>query len=390
MSFHKIEFIHQVLITDSGRLPIKIPKFLKENIASVKKVYPKAKYKIWSSNEIRVFLKKNFSVEVLEAYDLLVPYSFKADLARFALLYVYGGLYVDLGVRTLRPWNIPLHNDIAAFRDVSFVSKSWGAIQTGLLWGLPKREEFSLAIDWIVENCRNLYYGANPLYPTGPVLLGRVFLKVMAMRGNDFTADNQYVGSCGCITPESSMINLTYVCKKGEVVAYRNKKQGGDLKHIGLKKSNNYNEIWNNRQVYSEKIRVWSGCDDMIFIKSGFVKKKEGLYLPWEKKKGMTYGPYVTLEEGNYLLNMAFSGDTSSFKFEISLVSSYSSKRHEKFLIDETFLKDNKIVLPFSVSKKRYKMEFKVRALSGFSGVISKFSIAPASGKEDIFSLLKK
>lgn len=377
MGYHEIKFVHQVLILDGKELPSLLPDFLEKNILAIRKVYPKAKHKLWSSREIRDFLRCHFSSSVLEAYDTLIPFSYKADLARYALLYIYGGLYVDVGVRLLRPWNIPLGNDIAAFRDVSFVSPSWSSVQTGLLWALPGREEFSLAIKWIVENCNNRFYGKNPLYPTGPVLLGRAFLKVMASRGSSLSADNQYVGLCKCVTPEVEMLNVTYVSREGDVVALRNKKQGGDLRHIGLLTGNNYNEIWDNRQVYSEHIRYWSADDEMILIKGDFKKQAGLLMLP--AGKGMIYGPYVTLAKGKYVLTIRFADDRPKFAFKVTLTSECGRKVHEKYFVTHSLLEGNDLKLHFVVKEERKQVEFKIYSIGKFVGGIDSFLLEEVS-----------
>ncbi|MCX5617628.1 hypothetical protein NQF86_02935 [Bombella sp. TMW 2.2543] len=385
MGYHKVEFVHQVLILEDGGLPNPVPDFLEKNILAIKKVYPKAKHRLWSSKEIREFLRCYFSLSVLKAYDTLAPFSYKADLARYALLYIYGGMYVDIGVRLLRPWNIPLRNDISAFRDVSFVSPSWSAIQTGLLWALPGREEFSLAIKWIVENCNNRFYGKNPLYPTGPVLLGRAFLKVMASRGNNASADDQYVGLCRCVTPEVEMLNVVYISREGDVVALRNKKKGGDIKHLGFSKGNNYNDIWDRRQVYSERVLYWKSNDEMIRITGGFRKRNGILTLP--SGKGMTYGPYVTLRRGQYILTIRFSGENLKFNFKVVLTSEYGHKIHEKYFVTQSFLEGNDLKLHFGVKDEMKRAEFKIYSREEFIGGIDAFFISDISLKQKIKSI---
>jgi hypothetical protein len=174
---------------------------------------------------------------------------------------VEGGLYIDLGVRLMNSWPIPIEYGIGAFRDVRFVSPSWAAMQTGLLWSKPGRPELEQAIAWIIENCRTHFYGENALYPTGPVLLGRAFIAAMAKKGNTEEADDQYVGECRCVTPEADVLNVSYVSREGALVGLRTKTVSGDLAHLGLTGVNNYNQLWKSRQVYGEQERVWNFDD---------------------------------------------------------------------------------------------------------------------------------
>jgi len=56
---------------------------------------PEYEYRILDDNECRLFIKNNFNVDILVAYDMLIPGSFKADLFRYCYLYIHGGCYFD-------------------------------------------------------------------------------------------------------------------------------------------------------------------------------------------------------------------------------------------------------------------------------------------------------
>ena len=71
--------------------------------------------------ERRAFIRYHLGVDALWAFDYLRPYSYKCDLARFCLLYVEGGIYIDLGVRLMNSWSIPIEYGIGAFRDVRWI-----------------------------------------------------------------------------------------------------------------------------------------------------------------------------------------------------------------------------------------------------------------------------
>ena len=60
---------------------------------------PEFQHYIYDDGMCREFIKKNFNREVLHAYDSLEPDAFKADLWRYAILYINGGVYVDIKYR---------------------------------------------------------------------------------------------------------------------------------------------------------------------------------------------------------------------------------------------------------------------------------------------------
>jgi mannosyltransferase OCH1-like enzyme len=56
---------------------------------------PEYEYRILDDAECRTFIKNNFNVDILVAYDMIIPGSFKADLFRYCYLYINGGCYFD-------------------------------------------------------------------------------------------------------------------------------------------------------------------------------------------------------------------------------------------------------------------------------------------------------
>ena len=66
-----------------------------KSVLSLKGLNPEYEYKFFNSKERRTFIKNNFNNEVLEAYDILVPNAYKADLFRYCYLYKKGGCYFD-------------------------------------------------------------------------------------------------------------------------------------------------------------------------------------------------------------------------------------------------------------------------------------------------------
>ena len=55
-------------------------------------------YRFYTDDDARGFIQKHFSKEVLQAFDALIPGAFKADLFRYCVLLITGGVYADTDV----------------------------------------------------------------------------------------------------------------------------------------------------------------------------------------------------------------------------------------------------------------------------------------------------
>jgi hypothetical protein len=296
--------VFQILIVDDGNTPNPLPASINANIESVRHHYSNAHHHLMNGNDIRQFLRGNFNAEVLEAYDLLTPYAYKADLARYCLLLARGGLYVDVGVRLLNPLRIPAGKSLAGFRDTrgsGSLGASW-AFSTSVIYALAGREEMKLALDHIVANCRNRYYGFNPLCPSGPLLLGRVMAIVRQ-------SHEYLVGEYRALTPEFDQRNLCFVAPDGELIGIRNKGKDAGDSFMGLPATNNYNDIWQRRQVYGESESFWSFADPMIRCRAS-MRTCEGIWIHPGARGCQIFGPYVSLWPGCYKATLKFSPDT--------------------------------------------------------------------------------
>jgi hypothetical protein len=63
--------------------------------ATLKEFNPEYEYRFFNDTQRRQFLKTTFLPKVVEAYDMLVPGAFKADLFRYGYLFIHGGCYFD-------------------------------------------------------------------------------------------------------------------------------------------------------------------------------------------------------------------------------------------------------------------------------------------------------
>ena len=80
-------------------------------------------YRFYLDNDIEIFLSTHFPPEVKEAYDALSPGAFKADLFRYCVLFVYGGVYADVDVLLESKLDVVIENDVGFMVPLDRVSQ---------------------------------------------------------------------------------------------------------------------------------------------------------------------------------------------------------------------------------------------------------------------------
>lgn len=233
--------VSQIFLSDSDA---ELSPFLKHATGTVQGAFPNADYQLYNKETLRNFISENYGESVVSAYNCLKPYSYKADLGRFCLLNKLGGWYLDIGVRMVNPVEVGERIDFLAFRDIQRFSFTSWACATTVLYSKPDNTALQFAIEMIVNNCKNKYYGITPLCPTGPSLLGAA----LAANGGE---TNFVYGDYLELTPTHEQKNRAFVLPDGTIMAWSKPSGGGDLTGIGAKGVNNYNELWAARDVYA-------------------------------------------------------------------------------------------------------------------------------------------
>lgn len=233
--------ISQIYLSDESD---ELSPFLQHATGTVKSAFPNASHTIYTKETLRAFIEENYGEEVVWAYDQLRPYSYKADLGRFCLLNKLGGWYFDIAVRCVNPVEVGPRIKFLAFRDIQRFSFTSWACATTVLYSQTANEALQTAIEMIVANCVEQYYGITPLCPTGPTLLGK------ALATNGSQSDFVY-GDYLELTPTHQQKNRAFVLPDGTIMAWSKPSGGGDLTGVGAKGVNNYNELWAARQVYA-------------------------------------------------------------------------------------------------------------------------------------------
>lgn len=233
--------VSQIFLSDSEDQSL--PSFLEYATSTVRQAHPDADYVLYNKETLRQFIANNYDSDVLWAYDTLRPYSYKADLGRFCILAKLGGWYFDIGVRAVSSVELGDRIEFLAFRDIQRFSYTTWACATTVLYSKPDNPALITAINLIVQHCHDKYYGITPLCPTGPTLLGRA----LAMNGSNA---NFVYGDYLELTPTHQQKNRAFVLPDGTILAWSKPSGGGDLKELGAKGVNNYNELWHARKIY--------------------------------------------------------------------------------------------------------------------------------------------
>ena len=204
-----------------------------------------SEYRFYDNEGVEKFLKTNYPSKVLAAYKGIRSLAYRCDLARYCILYKLGGWYVDAAINWIEPLTVPDHVDLIAFRSVGRYAMNGWSCDNGVIYAKPGHAALECAINNVLINVDNRYYGMTPLCPTGPSLWGRSIAECATE-----THEGLFFGDCMELTPNHPIKNKSFVLPDGTIIAECKKANGGDLTALGAKDSNNYNEFWHSKQVY--------------------------------------------------------------------------------------------------------------------------------------------
>lgn len=132
-------------------------------------------------------IEENFESNVVKAYKCLKPGAFKADLWRYCILYVKGGVYIDMDIELVVPL-LPILKENSRIYIQQVIPErkhcvsSYPGVWNGFLAFSPKSPILKGCIDEIVQNCKTQDYKVDFLDITGPCLLAR---KIADVEGAD-------------------------------------------------------------------------------------------------------------------------------------------------------------------------------------------------------------
>lgn len=232
--------ITQAYFTDNNSPP---PGPILDCMETVKRYISDLPHVVYEMDAARSFIHDHLGIDVVASFDKLNPYAYKADLFRYCALYVVGGWYFDCTVRLNTSVAIPDYCNSVAFRDAPIVTNSAWSVWNGALFARPNHPVYERAINMVVDNCKNNYYGSCNLCPTGPLLLGRAF----AMQGDDI--GNLFFNNMH-LTPGYPIKNPALVLSDGVIFAYLKNTGLVGLGPYSASGTNVYSDFYKNRNVY--------------------------------------------------------------------------------------------------------------------------------------------
>lgn len=227
------KIIHQIAISNKP-----LGQYVPPNLSSIKEHFSDYKYVFWNYEKIKSFILKNKDNHVLKAIDDINANAFKADIARYYILYKIGGWYTDLNnFFTCEPPET--EHELVFFRDIQeHTSTSW-AVQNSLFYSDVKHVILLDALNASIRNVENKYYGGHPLCPTGPNLFGSVIAK------NNLPENNTYL--IGNNLKKQNNDDGFYF---GNQLFARWKPNGLKEANSGIPGENNYANLWHSRSLY--------------------------------------------------------------------------------------------------------------------------------------------
>jgi hypothetical protein len=150
-------------------------------------------YRFYTDQDCEDFIEQHFPSEVLEAYRALLPGAFKADLFRYCVLLICGGIYADIDVMLDSTLDIAIAADVGFMVPIDKPKTRSGAqtcLWNGLLASSPGHPFLAKALETAVNTVRNRFTTVDMahslcprpdllivhkwaiLFVTGPCMLG--------------------------------------------------------------------------------------------------------------------------------------------------------------------------------------------------------------------------
>ena len=228
-----------------------LPLEFKENIKKIKENNPLFNIEIYNDERARSFIN-TFMPDALFAFDGLIPNAYKSDLFRYCILYIYGGIYLDIKLNV----KVPL---IEYTNKEYYVDDCHPCIYNGFIVS-NKSPFLKDVIINIIENVKNKNYGSCPWDTTGPRLLGHHYYKNLKEQPNIYHSNWQIIHNnniiADCIGNYKSLLN------------------------------DNYLDLWNQKKIFNSTytFTFTGNRKDIVFMSSHYPKN---IYFAEQTKKSI-------------------------------------------------------------------------------------------------------
>jgi mannosyltransferase OCH1-like enzyme len=144
----------------------------KRSVKSIQQHLPEWKYQFWTDADLDFFMKSEFS-RFYERWLNLDKHIKRVDIARYCMLYKFGGIYADLDfVFTRNPEDLlDEDRDLFFYRSTQALVKQWDFLGNAFMISVSGQEFW---MD-VTEHMLGLPAGTPVLKHTGPLALGAYY-----------------------------------------------------------------------------------------------------------------------------------------------------------------------------------------------------------------------
>lgn len=134
--------MHQIWIGGNS-----IPPLYENYLAECRKLHPDWEFKIWYDQDI-----ENLNMQYKDSYQMSRSYAGKVDIARYEILYRFGGVYRDLDVKCIRPIDDLNHlYDFYASIEGPYMYR-YPILNAGVIGASPKHKILLATLEYIKNN----------------------------------------------------------------------------------------------------------------------------------------------------------------------------------------------------------------------------------------------
>jgi hypothetical protein len=217
---------------------------------------PNYAYFLYDDYQCDKFIKKHFDNRVYNAYIRLIPGAFKADLWRYCILYIYGGVYADMDTICMNPIDSFLNENIEFMTPIDLNPPNYNTgthnLFNAFIASVPKHPILLDCIYRIVYHIENNIIPDSNLDFTGPGVLGRA-VNIFLCNESETTS---FIGKEGIHNETIYLLHFEqcseYVSNEEQLILFQNKNGNTNIQNI-------YNEELKNVPHID-----WGKCDNPI------------------------------------------------------------------------------------------------------------------------------
>ena len=249
-----------------------------EQFKIMKETNKHIKFVLFTDEDCRGYIKTNFDNNVLWAYDMLAPTAYKADLWRYCVLYKEGGIYLDiklicyeldllrkeefLRVDDLKNNKVSSGYNIETYSDENYINDNYkvNGIWQAVMAAKKGSNILKAAIDNVIKNVINQYYGYNSLCPTGPIMIYNIAIKFNVEYMN-MKLERPYVNNNTILVTFFGFPIIKIIDFYRELLNY-------NFKKLYNHNSKYYSKLWIEKQIYNtNKLNYYYKSRDINFKK---------------------------------------------------------------------------------------------------------------------------